>query len=361
VHEIVMQLAGGRRSRLRVGRGAMDLLGEVGGDGVVALVGDDNVMSLYGERAAGLLEQGGARVITADFPAGEASKTRLTKEALEDRLLAHGLDRGGKVVALGGGVSTDLAGYVAATYMRAVPWVAVPTSLLAMVDASVGGKTGVNTPFGKNLVGAFHQPAEVLMDPDLLGTLPRAERRTGLAELLKHGVVADRELFEQLEHDQEWLARGGAVRTELLVRAVQVKARIVQQDELEAGQRAVLNFGHTVGHAVEAASEHAVAHGAAVALGMKVEARAAVELCGLPREELTRLEWMLSRLGLLQGAPALTFEQLEPHLMQDKKNRGGSLRAALPARLGQMAGQDDGCTVAVPVELLRRLWQDAGA
>ncbi len=358
MHHLSLSFSGGRRSRIRVGAGALDLLEEVCWPGLVALVGDAAVMEIHGARVAAILSAKAERVIVVTFPPGEANKTRRTKASLEDQLLAQGLDRRGWVVGLGGGISLDMAGFVAATYMRSVPWVAVPTSLLAQVDASVGGKTGVNTSAGKNLVGAFHQPEEVFIDPDLLSTLPPAEWGNGLAELVKHGVVADRELFGALERDAARLTSPEGVDEAVLARAVGVKVDVVGQDEREAGLRSVLNFGHTVGHALEAATDHALSHGAAVALGMVLEARAARELCGLADMELARLEALLAVLDIVPPWPPLSFEQLLPHLGVDKKRREGQLRAALPLSIGSMAGEGEGYTVELPLSLLRRLWDN---
>ena len=323
---------------------------------MAAVIADSQVMEAQGERVRRLLDQRAEGVLTLVFPPGEAHKTRATKEALEDELLRHGFDRTGCVVGLGGGISLDMAGFVAATFMRGLPWVALPTSLLAQVDAAVGGKTGVNTPAGKNLVGAFHQPAEVLIDPDLLKTLPEGEWGNGLVELVKHAAVWDRDLFRRLEGEAD-LGIPGRVAPDLLAAAVGVKVEVVGQDERELGPRSVLNFGHTVGHALEAATNHGLAHGAAVALGMMVEAEAACRLCGFPTEERDRLAALLGGLGVVPPRPALPFSALEPHLAVDKKRRGAEPLAALPRRLGEMAGADSGYTVPLPLELLRTLWE----
>jgi 3-dehydroquinate synthase len=315
-------------------------------------------MDLYGGRVAELLQPVTGEVLRCSFPPGEAHKTRDTKQTLEDRLLAAGLDRQCCVVGLGGGISLDLAGFVAATFLRGVPWVGLPTSLLAQVDASVGGKTGVNTPWGKNLVGAFHQPALVLMDSELLATLPPKEWANGLAELVKHAVIADAALWGWIEDNLERLRRPGKMDPHPLRRCVEIKAAVVRRDEREGGLRAVLNFGHTVGHALEGACGAAMPHGRAVALGMLVEGALARDLCGFPEADLARLRSVLAGLGLDLQPPALSLERLAPYLRLDKKRRAGELRLALPTAIGEMAGAGSGYTVAVTAERLRRAWEE---
>ena len=347
------------RSRITVGSGVLAKLPGRWRPAwrAAVVVGDEQVMGLHLARVRALLMGDGVEVIPLTFPHGEANKTRSTKAAMEDALLSMGVPRSACVVGLGGGISLDMAGFLAATYMRGLPWVAVPTSLLAMVDASVGGKTGLNTPAGKNLVGAFHQPGEVLVDPDLLQTLPPIEWDNGLAELVKHGVVGDRALFKRLEAEAGELRVPGQIASDLLATAVGVKVEVVSQDEQEAGLRAVLNFGHTVGHALEAATEYAMSHGRAVACGMLVEAEAACALCGFPDEDRLRLTALLQELDVAPPRPDLPFSALEPHLKMDKKRRDATLRAALPRRLGEMAGAETGYTLDLPRDLLRAIWE----
>jgi 3-dehydroquinate synthase len=320
-----------------------------------ALIADRNVMRLHGAPVLRLLRRCVPLVRAFAFPPGERSKTRATKADLEDRMLAEGLGRDTCVVALGGGVTLDLAGFVAATYLRGVPSLLLPTSLLAQLDASIGGKTGVDVPAGKNLVGAFHFPAAVLIDPRVLRTLPERERRCGLTEAVKHAVVGDPALFRLLERRAPHLRRPGPLDAALVGAAVRVKLAVVARDPLEHGPRAVLNFGHTVGHALEAASGGRVPHGLAVAVGMAVEADVAVTQCGFPAADRDRLRNLLARLGLPAGHP-LPFARLAPFLAADKKNRRGALRLALPARLGRMAGSRDGWTVPVDSSALREAW-----
>ena len=359
ISDLTLDFAAGHRCQIHIGRGASAKLPDVWRSRwqTAAIIGDENVIELFGERVVSSLEGLASRVMVAGFPPGEAHKTRRTKERLEDRLLDQGMDRHGCVVALGGGISLDLAGFVAATFLRGVDYVSVPTSLLAQVDASVGGKTGVNTDHGKNLVGIFWQPAAVLVDPELLLTLPAAEWCNGLAEMVKHAIIADEDLFCWLEEHAASMGAPSVLDDHPLRRCVEIKAGVVQQDEREAGLRAILNFGHTVGHALESASGHALSHGRAVALGMLLEGQLACELCALPRPALVRLGALLHDLGLDLSRPALAFDTLLPYLGVDKKRQEDQLRMALPCGLGQMAGADQGYTVAVPLVRLRRVYE----
>lgn len=322
-----------------------------------ALVADHNVMAVHGDRVAELLQRLTGRVVRVSFPPGERNKSRTTKAAIEDRLLDEGLDRNCCVVALGGGISLDVAGFVAATYMRGVAHLAIPTSLLAQVDAAVGGKTAVNTRHGKNLVGAFHQPAGVIVDPDLLATLPAGQWPDGLAEMVKHAVIADRELFNWLEQHADDLATARAIQEEPLRRCVRIKANVVQHDEREHGLRSVLNFGHTVGHALEATSGGTLSHGRAVALGMLVEGRLACRIAGLSTSELRRLRRLIERLGLDSNLPGLGFDELVPYLFADKKRRNATIRVALPSNIGVMAAADRGYTLPATLHELQRAWE----
>jgi len=326
----------------------------------VALIGDDQVLAVHGEGVASALRELAPRVERFGFPPGEANKTRATKARLEDALLAGGYTRRETcVVALGGGISLDVAGFVAATYARGVPHLAIPTTLLAMVDAAIGGKTGVNTEHGKNLVGAVRQPRGVLIDSALLATLPAAEWPNGLAELIKHAAIADAELLRWIEvHADELGAGPCAISDAPLARCVTIKGRIVQADQHERGLRSVLNFGHTIGHAVEHATRHRVSHGLAVAWGMRVEAAVATERCDFPRADHRRLVALLER--LVPAPPTLPpFAELKPFLARDKKSDArGLLRLALPRAIGVMARAADGeHTLAVTEEALSAAWQ----
>ena len=221
----------------------------------------------------------GLEAILFSFPNGEQHKSRATKEKLEDQLFEKELGRDICVIALGGGVTTDLGGYLAATYCRGVPLVMMPTSLLGMVDASIGGKTGVNTPYGKNLVGSIYQPKKVLIDPATLQSLPLKELRNGIVEMIKHGLILDRDYFTYLnEHADQLLELDLSILEKAIFESCRIKREIVEQDDRESGKRNLLNFGHTVGHALENLTHYSLAHGEAVAIGILVESHLAVQL-----------------------------------------------------------------------------------
>lgn len=304
-----------------------------------AVVCDTNVEPLYGTEAVNACRRAGLVADLFSFPAGEANKTRQQWSNLTDRLLDAGLGRDAAVVAVGGGVTGDLAGFVAATFMRGIPVVQVPTSLLAMIDASVGGKTGVDVGPGKNLVGAFHAPRMVVVDPETVATLPERERAEGLAEAVKHGAIADAEYFESLARENRVLLAGDPDATgRAVARSVEIKARVVSEDERESGLRQILNFGHTYGHALEAACGYGVGHGTAIAAGMVLEARlgerAGVTETGAAR----RLEDVLRAFGLgaLPHIPEGTAAVI-PRLARDKKAREGAVRFVLLERIGSVA------------------------
>lgn len=323
-----------------------------------AIVTDTNVGPLYADRVAAQFERGSTVICTMD--AGEANKTRATWETVTDYLLAAGMGRDSTVIALGGGVVCDLAGFVAATFMRGVPVVHVPTSLLAMIDACVGGKTGVDTPAGKNLVGAFHPPRAVIADPGVLDTLPVAELRFGLAEALKHGVVADETYFELVRDIGPLLfSKGPAGRgmpsvARIIEDSVAIKLAIVASDERDEGERKTLNFGHTVGHAIELVSGFTVKHGEAVAIGMAVEA-AAGESAGITESGTARrIGEALTGLGLPTCLPSGTTADAVLNAMDgDKKTRQGRIEYAIPTRIGMMAGAECGYAIPLPDAVVR--------
>jgi 3-dehydroquinate synthase len=264
--------------------------------------------------------------------------------------------RDGAIVAVGGGVTGDLAGFVAATYLRGIPFAQVPTTALAMIDAAVGGKTGVDVPRGKNLVGAFHHPRLVLADTDTLRTLPAAAFADGLAEAIKHGVIADADYLGFLERESgPILSREASALTRVIARSVEIKAVIVAADPIETGRRAVLNFGHTVGHAIEAASGCGVTHGAAVAAGMVIEARIG-ERAGLTAPGTAdRIGAVAGRFGLPAAPPpGLGVDALLGYMRSDKKVRAGAIRFAVPAAIGTIKGEDDRAwTAAIDESVVR--------
>jgi len=309
-----------------------------------AVIADSQVHRLYGRPAVEALRSAGLDAESAVFPSGEWNKTRETWAELTDALLESGFGRDSAIVALGGGVTSDLAGFVAATYMRGVPVVQVPTTLLAMLDASVGGKTGVDSSNAKNAVGSFHHPAHVLVDPELLGTLPPHQRIAGLAEAVKAAAVADEGFFGWIERNGPELARGDTTATtEAIVRAVRIKARVVEEDPMESGPRAMLNFGHTVAHALESLSGYSLLHGEAVAAGMRVAARIGEALGVTEAGVGMRLDRALALCGLSERPEGeTTAEQVLEAARRDKKARESEIRWVLLEKLGRVARTDDG-------------------
>jgi 3-dehydroquinate synthase len=320
------------------------------------IITDDMVGARYAEPLAADLARHG-RVSTHRIPVGEAHKTRESWARLTDAMLAAGCGRDTTVVALGGGVVGDLAGFVAATYMRGVPVVQCPTSLLAMIDASVGGKTGVDTAAGKNLVGAFHPPAVVLIDVETLSTLPIAHRRAGLAEAIKHGVIADADYFERIDAEvADLLEVRPAPATELVARSVEIKSAIVRADPREHGLRRTLNFGHTLGHALEHASGYSLLHGEAVGIGMILESRLAERIGVAPAGTTERIESVLRRAALPVERPrSLAPDVVLEATRQDKKARGGAVTYALPSGIGSMAGEERDWSIEVGDALVREV------
>jgi 3-dehydroquinate synthase len=331
---------------------------------VTAIVTDDNVARLHLKTLEDSLAAAGIGSTSIVLPPGEATKSYHHLAVLCDRLLASGIERRDTIIALGGGVIGDLAGFVAATYMRGVAVVQVPTTLLAMVDASVGGKTAVDTPAGKNTVGAFHPPALVVIDPSTLASLPSREVIAGLAEVIKHGVIADAAEMDAVRRIAPSLGAGRApaqALESLIERSVRIKARVVAADEHEHGLRKVLNFGHTIGHGVEAASEFALLHGEAVAIGMVAESRLA-EAAGIASPGTAAdIERATAEAGLPVRIPAgVTPDRVLQLMQSDKKRRRGVLEYALPKRVGEMAGEASawGIPVSDPatLEILRSMY-----
>jgi 3-dehydroquinate synthase len=320
-----------------------ELVTPIAGTSRVAVVTDSNVEKLYARRLTEQLPD--SRMIVID--AGEAAKTRETWSRVTDQLLDDGFGRDTLIIAVGGGVVGDLAGFVAATYMRGVPFVQVPTTLLSMIDASIGGKTGVDTPAGKNLVGAFHQPALVIADPRALTTLPANHFRAGLAEALKHGVIADAGYFERTAASRESTARDERALTGLIAESVRIKASVVARDEREAGLRKVLNFGHTIGHAIESVSNYGLLHGEAVAIGMTLESALAERIGVAAAGTSDAIRGALTAMGLPTSFPALDRSAVLAATRSDKKARGGRVEYALPAGIGSMAGESSGWSIPV--------------
>ena len=326
-----------------------------------AVITDSHVAKLYGEKLVARCHEAKLHMELFAFPAGEWNKTRETWASLSDRMLARHFGRDSAVIALGGGVAGDVAGFVAATYLRGIPYVQIPTTLLAMIDSSIGGKAGVDVPAGKNLLGAFHQPRLVVADLDVLGSLAAPQLAAGMAEAVKHGVIADRQYFDALEQEHGAVAAREAGALERVVRrSVEIKAAVVAADEREAGRRAILNFGHTVGHAIEATAKFATLHGEAVAIGMAYEARLAEALGIAEPGTADRVQRLLERYNLPLELPASATEDALVAAMQlDKKAREGTVRFALPQAIGRMFADGTSWTVAAPEDVVRDVLRGA--
>ena len=345
--------------RVTIQAGALDRIGEIVRDAApahrYAVISDDNVAPLYGARVAAALRAPADALFT--IPAGEAHKTRDVWSRLTDALLAAGYGRDTTIIALGGGVVGDLAGFVAATFMRGVPFVQVPTTLLAMIDASVGGKTGVDTAAGKNLVGAFHQPAAVVADPGVLASLPIEHLRAGMAEAIKHGVIADADYFARVASFAASLRSADVTSPamlDLVARSVEIKADVVTRDEREGGVRKTLNFGHTVGHAVELCSDYTLLHGDAVAIGMVYESVLAERIGVAEPGTADQVRAAVRAAGLPDHRPStIAVDDVVAATRGDKKARGGVAEYALPSRVGAMAGANRGWSIPVSEDLLR--------
>ena len=348
---------GARSYDVRIAPNLLDQLGPVvaniPGVSQVPVISESTVAALYGQRAVDSLTAAGMDAWEISFPAGEQNKTLATASKLLDQLLTRSpaIDRMTLVVALGGGVAGDLGGFVAATALRGLRWVQCPTTLLADVDASVGGKTGVDHSAGKNLIGAFHQPSGVLIDVETLRTLRPAELANGLAECVKHAVIRDPALLDFIEEHADMLlshtedgkaAFDSDVMTDLVTRNVSIKADVIAGDERESGSRADLNFGHTIGHAIEAfVGYENIRHGEAVGLGMIAENQLAVNRGLLEPAAAERVRNVLIRLALPVQQPALDAGQLWRIMQHDKKTRGGKVRIVLARELGSVDLYDD--------------------
>jgi 3-dehydroquinate synthase len=326
-------------------------LHELGRNGTLWLVSDSAVAPLYGAPLTMQLQQAGFNVHSYTVPAGEQSKSAEQLAALHSWMLGLAVERRDTLLALGGGVVGDLAGFAAATILRGIGLVQLPTTLQSMVDAAIGGKTGINHPLGKNLIGAFHQPRMVLADTDTLATLPVRELRAGWAEVIKHGMIRSAALFQQLEARGEEIER---LEASLIRDAVAVKVAVVSADEFEQGERIILNYGHTIGHALEAAAGYGtLLHGEAVAIGMHIEARMA-EAIGLCSGELVaRQQALLHAYGLATAVPqGISSDELLALTLRDKKVQGKRVRWVLPTAVGEVVVRND-----VPDEVVRQALQ----
>jgi 3-dehydroquinate synthase len=309
----------------------------------VALVSSPQIIRLHGKLVADRLREAGFEVSVAEVPDGEAAKQLAVAERCWDSLLQAGLDRTSTVLALGGGAVGDVAGFVAATYMRGVNFVQLPTTVLAQVDASIGGKTAIDHPKAKNLIGAFHQPRLVVVDPLTIDTLPGRDFRSGLAEVVKHGAVLDASYFALLERETaSILARDPAILEDVIGGSCRLKAGVVERDERESDLRAVLNYGHTLGHALEASSGYARwTHGEAVALGMVGEARLARRRGLASDETVARQERLLEALGLPVRAPGIAVDTVMEAMSHDKKAKDGRIPFVLAPEIGRFRVEYD--------------------
>jgi len=341
---IVQVPLGSRSYAIKVGGGLLARLGaecaQLKLGQRCAVITDSNVGNHFAKTAMKSLAASGFEPVLISVPAGEKSKRIAVVEKCYDQLAAHRLERKSFVVALGGGVVGDLAGFVAATYLRGIPFVQVPTTLLAQVDSSVGGKTGVNLKAGKNLVGAFYQPQLVLCDLDALKTLPKREYISGLAEVVKYGVIYDAILFAQIERDlPELLQRDASTLQSVIARCCEIKADVVGQDETESGLRAILNFGHTIGHAIENSFGYGkFLHGEAIAIGQVAAAKLSHKILGLPSGDVGRIEKLFVRAGLpvkikLDSARR---KKLFAAMKLDKKVSAGEVKFVLAEKLGKV-------------------------
>ena len=326
----------------------------------VMVVSNPVIFRHYGERAIASLTSAGFDVSSCTIPAGERYKTPATVQKIYDAALENRLERSSTLVALGGGVIGDMTGFAAATWLRGINFVQVPTTLLAMVDASIGGKTGVNHPQGKNLIGAFYQPRLVLIDPEVLNTLPAREFRAGMAEVIKYGVIWDAQLFEQMDEskrlDQMRYLNPDLLST-ILSRSCQAKADVVSKDEKEANLRAILNYGHTIGHAVESLTGYRlINHGEGVAIGMVAAGKLAVELQMWQQEDAARQDALIQKAGLPTQLPAgLDHQAIIDTLQTDKKVKEGEVRFVLPSQIGLVKPTEP--TVTVSSDIIKRVLQ----
>jgi 3-dehydroquinate synthase len=300
------------------------------------VVSDDNVMAAQGDYLKSILSAHQISPLYLSIIPGEMSKTREVKADLEDQLFKAGCGRDTLILAFGGGVVLDLAGFLASTYCRGVPVIYCPTTLLAMVDAAIGGKTAVNTSYGKNLIGSFYQPLKIVMDLSTLTTLPDDEYISALSEIVKTAMIADADLFSYLESNVDQIvSRDMKVIHYLVERCTTLKLEVVKVDPLEQGLRTILNYGHTIAHAIEMATHHEINHGLAVAYGLQVETKLAVKLGHLSQNTLTRLMSLLNQLGLPTSfIPDLSIDAIMSAMQHDKKKIGGNLHVVILSELG---------------------------
>ena len=320
-----------------------------------AIITDSNVSKLYGKKLEDQLKEKLQNVVLIEFEAGEKNKSRETKAFIEDQLLNLKYGRDSAIIALGGGVVGDLAGYIAATYARGVAYIQVATSLVAAVDSSIGGKTAVDTPYGKNLIGSFHQPKAVFIDLDTLHTLHENEIREGLAETIKYGVISDSELFNIVETQLEEIfnCKNSTLQT-IIERSCKIKAEVVEKDEKENNLRKILNFGHTVGHAVEQLSNYSLTHGNAISIGMVLEGKIALEIELWNEQDQNKLESLLNKAGLPTELPNnFDIDKIIETMKLDKKARNNVIEMSLPSSIGKMAQDGDSYSIKIDDKIIK--------
>ncbi len=303
-----------------------------------AVVSDSNVSKLYYDKLEQALRNEDLSSLLITIPAGEQSKNRKNKEFIEDTMLKNAMARDSAIIALGGGVVGDIAGFVAATYNRGIPYIQYPTSLVACVDSSIGGKTAIDTEYGKNLIGSFYQPVKVYIDLETLKTLKKQEITEGLAEVIKYGIIYDEDFFHYIEKNLSGILNYDTeVLSNIVSRSCEIKGYVVENDEKESNLRKILNFGHTIGHAVEQLSNYKITHGNAISIGMVIEARVAVELGILDRIYANEISEIFSLAGLPTVLPDIIDKSKITSIMKlDKKARKGNIEFAIPSKIGTM-------------------------
>ena len=338
-----------------IGRGIVDKipkdLKKAGLVNNYVIITDSNVKKKYGNKLLSKMGKIGLKVSIITFKAGEKSKDRRTKESIENQMLGNGLGRDTLIIALGGGVVGDIAGFVAATYCRGIRYIQVPTTMLAMADSSVGGKTGVDTEFGKNLIGAFHQPTKVYIDTSILDKLSREEMKNGIAETIKHAVIKDKSFFSYLEKNINNLAKKDPEVIDYVTkRNCEIKSAVVERDEKEKGARKILNYGHTIGHAIESASNYTIPHGKSIALGMIAAAKISAKMGFMPMKDLIRQNSLIAAAGLQTKIRDVGTDKIIKALKYDKKNVDGTSTFILPRSIGDVFFKDD-----VPLGVLKEV------
>ncbi len=325
---------------IRIGKGILDrvmlLIAKNHKAARYAIVTDSNVNRLYGRTMIDGMEKAGLKAFVIEIPAGESSKNITVVMDVAGKLLAEGADRETMLIALGGGVVGDLTGFIASVYMRSVPYLQVPTTLIGQLDSAIGGKTAVDLPQGKNLLGTFYQPRAVFADVNFLDSLPDREFNNGLAEMIKYGIIEDESLFRRLEEDMDAIkSRDPGMLLKMIETCCRIKKSIVEIDEREQGLRRILNFGHTLGHALEAASDYSLSHGEGVALGMIAAARLSVIMNYLPRVESDRVKSVIARAGLPTTIDAsLSMDEVIRRFRADKKKRDDVIHFVLIKKIG---------------------------